>query len=234
MAKDNIWMSFSDLMTGLMVIFLFVAIAYISRVQENAVSLKDYVEVKNNLHGKLVNQFKGDTARWTMTVGGDLSMKFKNAQTLFPQGSAELTPEFKAILDEFLPKYFGILLADTLRFHITEIRIEGHTDDVPYPKLDPDPYIANVILSQQRSLNVLRYFRSMPCYAKYTPEQKEMLEYWFTANGLSYGKALDHNGEYNHISQKGIDRDKSRRVEFRIITDSEKLLENFVKSNKAK
>ena len=33
MAKNNIWMSVSDLMTGLMVIFLFVAIAYISKVQ---------------------------------------------------------------------------------------------------------------------------------------------------------------------------------------------------------
>lgn len=32
MTKPNIWLSVSDLMTGLMVIFLFVAIAYISRV----------------------------------------------------------------------------------------------------------------------------------------------------------------------------------------------------------
>ena len=36
MAKHNVWMSVSDLMTGLMVIFLFVAIAYISRVNKNA------------------------------------------------------------------------------------------------------------------------------------------------------------------------------------------------------
>lgn len=221
-------MSFSDLMTGLMVIFLFVAIAYISRVQENAVSLKDYVEVKNNLHGKLVSEFKGDTAQWQMTIGKDLSLKFKRAETLFPQGSAVLTPGFKQILDEFLPKYFDILLKDSLRNHITEVRIEGHTDDVPYPKLDPDPYIANVILSQQRALSVLRYFRSMPCYAQYSAEDKHLLEYWFTANGLSYGKALDNADAYHFQSKRSIDKDKSRRVEFRIITDSEKLLENFV------
>lgn len=50
MTKPNIWLSVSDLMTGLMVIFLFVAIAYISRVQQNQSVLTDYVETKNELH----------------------------------------------------------------------------------------------------------------------------------------------------------------------------------------
>lgn len=49
MAKTNVWMSVSDLMTGLMVIFLFVAIAYISRVQKNQSVLTDYIETKNEL-----------------------------------------------------------------------------------------------------------------------------------------------------------------------------------------
>ena len=33
-SKNNSWMSFSDLMTGLMVIFMFVAISYILEVQQ--------------------------------------------------------------------------------------------------------------------------------------------------------------------------------------------------------
>ena len=54
MTKNNVWLSVSDLMTGLMVIFLFVAIAYISRVQKNQSVLTDYIETKNELHNKLV------------------------------------------------------------------------------------------------------------------------------------------------------------------------------------
>lgn len=231
MAKNNIWMSVSDLMTGLMVIFLFVAIAYISKVQEHSITLKDYVEVKENLHDKLVSKFQGDTAKWQMTIGSDLSMKFKNASVLFQQGSDQLSPSFQDILADFLPKYFDILLNDSLRNHITEIRIEGHTDDWGYPQLDKDPYIANVILSQKRALNVLRFFRKLPEFQKYSPKEKALLEYWFTANGLSYGKALDKDGVYIHDSHQKIDLAKSRRVEFRIITDSERLLENFVGKN---
>lgn len=64
MTKHNVWMSVSDLMTGLMVIFLFVAIAYISRVNKNADELAKYIEARQNLHDKLVDKFKTDTARW--------------------------------------------------------------------------------------------------------------------------------------------------------------------------
>lgn len=231
MSRPNVWLSVSDLMTGLMVIFLFISIAYISRVQQNQTVLTDYVETKNQLHQKLVKEFEGDTLNWQMAIGKDLSMKFKEPTVLFATGSYELTPRFKEILDEFLPRYFNILLNDSLKSNIQEIRIEGHTDDVPIPRYDSDPYIANVVLSQQRALSVLRYLRSMPSYQKYTQEERNLLEYWFTANGLSYGKAVDHNGEYILKSGKPIDKDMSRRVEFRIVTSGDEVLENFVNKN---
>ena len=232
MKRHNVWMSVSDLMTGLMVIFLFIAIAYISRVQSNQTVLTDYVETKQKLHEKLVKEFEGDTLKWQMAIGKDLSMKFNNPTVLFKQGSWELTPQFQAILDDFLPRYFEILLNDSLRNNIKEIRIEGHTDSVPMPQLDSDPYIANVILSQRRSLSVLRYFRSMPIFQQYSPEQQKLLEYWFTSNGLSYGKSLDEDGNYTIATRKAIDLQRSRRVEFRIVTTGDEILENFVNKTK--
>lgn len=231
MSKHNVWMSVSDLMTGLMVIFLFIAIAYMSRVQQNQSVLTDYVETKQKLHEKLVKEFEGDTLKWQMAIGTDLSMKFNNPTVLFAQGSWNLTPEFENILDEFLPRYFNILLNDSLRSNIREIRLEGHTDNVGFPTLDNDPYIANVILSQRRALSVLKYFRNMPIYKKYTNKQQRLLEYWFTSNGLSYGKSLDDDGNFTIQSGKPINLQKSRRVEFKIITTGDEILENFVNKN---
>ena len=114
MAKPNVWLSVSDLMTGLMVIFLFVAIAYISRVQKNQSVLTDYVETKNKMHAKLVKEFAGDTLKWEMAIGKDLTMKFKNPTVLFASGSYQLTQDFENILNQFLPRYFNILLNDSL------------------------------------------------------------------------------------------------------------------------
>lgn len=229
MAKTNVWLSVSDLMTGLMVIFLFVAIAYICRVQKNQSVIITYVEGKKKLYDKLVKEFEGDTLKWQMAIGKDLTMKFKEPTVLFATGSSELTPRFKEILDEFLPRYLNILLNDSLCSKIREIRIDGHTDDVPMPSLHPDPYIANAMLSQDRALAVIKYFRSMPQFETYSDKQKLLLEYWFTANGLSYGKALDADGNFIIYSGKPIDRAHSRRVEFRIVTSGEEIYENSVK-----
>ncbi len=234
MAKPNLWLSVSDLMTGLMVIFLFIAIAYISRVQKNQSVLTDYVDTKNELHEKLVKEFEGDTLQWQMSIGKDLTMKFNEPTVLFSSGSSELTARFKEILDEFLPRYFEILLTDSLRKNIQEIRIEGHTDDVPMPKYSSDPYGANAILSQERALSVIKYFRAMPAFNEYPDDQKRLLEYWLTASGLSYGKALDSKGNYIIESGDTINRELSRRVEFRIVTFGDEILENFVKENSKK
>lgn len=91
-----------------------------------------------------------------------------------------------------------------------------------------DPYIGNVLLSQERSAKVLEYFRQMEYYKNLSEKQKEQLQYWITANGLSYGRTLDDNKQESFLSHEPINANYSRRVEFRIITTSEELIENIV------
>ena len=82
MARNNVWMSVSDLMTGLMIIFLFIAIAYIKRVQNNQSVLNEYVENRSVLHDKLAEEFRKESDEGQMTIKGDLSMRFENAEIL--------------------------------------------------------------------------------------------------------------------------------------------------------
>ena len=71
----------------------------------------------------------------------------------------------------------------------------------------------------------------MAQFEMYSDKKKQLLEYWVTANGHSYGKALDADGDFIIRSGKPIDRTSSRRVEFRIVTSGDEILENFVKEN---
>ena len=76
-------MSVSDLMTALLVIFLFIAVAYMSRVEQNQSVLTDYIDTKQQLHSRLVAEFAGDTLKWKMAIGRDLTMKFNDPKVLF-------------------------------------------------------------------------------------------------------------------------------------------------------
>jgi len=231
--NENNWISFSDIMTGLMVIFMFIAISYIVEVQkkqkERDIIFEEFKATKEQLYSELENEFKDDFKKWQVELDKDLSIKFTNPDVLFESGQTTIRPYFAKILDDFLPRYFNVLLQEKYKDKIAEIRIEGHTDTVAAPKYDKDPYIGNVILSQLRSAQVLKYFRNMEYYKNLTKKDELRLQFWLTANGLSYGRTLDNEKQLTAISGKSVNNNLSRRVEFRIVTTSENLVERVLK-----
>lgn len=231
--KESHWIPLADLMTVLMVIFLFMSISYMAlmekRQKEQNKIFKDYEESKVALYNELNETFKNDFTKWDLKLDNDLSIKFTNPQVLFGTGSSEITEHFQSILIEFLPKYLSVVLKEKYKDKIAEIRIEGHTDTKPIG-LTSDPYIDNMKLSQDRGRNVLAFLRTQNCFLSLQPTEQERLQYWLTANGLSYGRAVDENYKVSYDSKLPIDNDKSRRVEFRIVTTSEAIINEALKN----
>jgi outer membrane protein OmpA-like peptidoglycan-associated protein len=232
-SEESNWVSFSDIMTGLMVIFMFIAISYIVEVQkkqqERDLIFEEFKATKDQLYAELDNEFKDDFMEWEVELDKDLSIKFTNPDVLFQSGQTVIRPHFSQILDEFLPRYFDILIQPKYKDKIAEVRIEGHTDVVPAPQYDSDPYIGNIKLSQLRSAEVLKFFRNMQYYEQLADSTEHQLQFWLTANGLSYGRTLDSDKELTAISGNPTNNEYSRRVEFRIITTSESLVERVLK-----
>ena len=230
--KESHWIPLADLMTVLMVIFLFMSISYMALVEkrqkEQNQIFKDYEESKVALYNELNKAFKNDFVKWDLKLDNDLSIKFTNPQVLFGTGSSEITEHFQTILKDFLPKYLSVVLQKKYEDKIAEIRIEGHTDTKPIG-LSDDPYIDNMKLSQDRGRNVLAFLRTQNCFINLQPTQKKRLQYWLTANGLSYGRAVDKNYKISYASKQPIDNEKSRRVEFRIVTTSEAIINEALK-----
>lgn len=233
--RENFWIPYADLMTVLMVIFLFISLAYMGLVQlqkkEQDKIFEEYKETKENLYNELKVAFKDDFAKWDLELDKDLSIKFTNPEVLFPSGKSNITPRFQDILVNFFPKYLKVILQPKYKEKIAEIRIEGHTDDAPTFETN-DPYIDNIKLSQDRSRKVLQFLRSLNYYKTLSHDQEQVLQYWLTANGLSYGRTLDGNKQLTIFSKQSIDKEKSRRVEFRIVTTSEVLVEKVIRQLK--
>ncbi len=229
--KESFWIPYADLMTVLMVIFLFISLAYMGLVQfqkkEQDKIFEEYKLTKENLLKELQQTFEQDKKRWNLELDDDLSIKFTNPQVLFDEGKSDVTPTFQNILKEFLPKYLSVVMQDKYKDKIAEIRIEGHTNTKPINKTN-DPYIDNMELSQNRARNVLGFLRQQDCFIQLETSKKERLQYWLTANGLSYGRTIDTNSNLTFNSNTAIDPNKSRRVEFRIVTTSEILVEKVI------
>jgi outer membrane protein OmpA-like peptidoglycan-associated protein len=223
-------------MTGLMVIFMFIAISYIVEVKERQrerdIVFEEFKATQDSLYAELEEEFKDDFNKWQVVLDKDLSIKFANPEVLFKSSKTDIQPQFAKILDEFLPRYFDIVLKYTKSERIAEIRIEGHTDSDPIRLLqyDADPYIGNMQLSQLRSTEVLKYFRNSDYYLALTNEDKNTLQFLLTANGLSFGRNLDADKRFAAKTGKEEDKPLSRRVEFRIVTNSAKIVEEYLLS----
>jgi outer membrane protein OmpA-like peptidoglycan-associated protein len=208
------WLSVSDMMSGLMVIFLFIAITYMMQVSEDRNQLVEiavtYEKTKVAIYEQLQIEFKDDLKKWNAEIDKQsLVFRFQEPDVLFNVGEAEIKDKFKVILDDFFPRYIKIL--KQYQTDIEEIRIEGHTSSEWRKNnvADDKTYFLNMELSQNRTRATLEYCLMLPNIAT----ERSWIKRILTANGLSSSKPIIVNGVEDTVH--------SRRVEFKVKTNSE-------------
>lgn len=223
-AKEEHWIPLSDLMTGLMMMFMLVAIIFMVQVEADSKRIEDiallYDDMRDQLYQDLYSEFKGDLPEWGAELTHDLALRFEEPGVLFDKGEDSLKPRFIEILNDFFPRYVRILAADKYRQSIDEIRIEGHTSSSWNQSVsEDDAYFLNMALSQSRTRSVLHHVLMLPQVEK----QRSWLKSHVTANGLSSSRLmLNADGSENP--------EGSQRVEFRIKTNADARISEIVKT----
>lgn len=222
--KEEYWIPLSDLMSGLMMIFMLIAVFYMVKVEKEAQKIKDvalvYNEMRSELYEELKAEFKPDLVKWGAELEPDLTIRFKEPDVLFDTGEDGLKPRFMSILDDFFPRYIKILSSDKYKLSIEEVRIEGHTSSmwrVGTP--ENTAYFLNMELSQARTRSVLQYVLTMASING----QQDWLKRHLTANGLSSSKLV-----YNSNGSENVEG--SQRVEFRVRTNADERISEILKS----
>jgi outer membrane protein OmpA-like peptidoglycan-associated protein len=213
------WLSISDLMAGLMIFFLFIAILYIQPLQRLKLNVEDIVqtwkESELEIYNALLTEFEKDLDSWNAEIDReDLVIRFNSPEVLFASGKADLQIEFQTILADFVPRYLNSIEPFVHENLIEEIRIEGHTSS-DWVGLDrTDAYFKNMKLSQDRTRSVLQYALEL----KEVSSDVEWARPLLTANGLSSSRPI--------ISKSSGDEDRvrSRRVDFRLRTTTQNRL----------
>ncbi len=213
--EEGHWVAVSDLMAGLMMVFMLVSVVFMINVETERDKIRDvailYDQLRTQLYRDLQKEFADDMPRWGAELDEDLAFRFNNSDVLFDRGEAELKPEFRAILNDFFPRYVRIITQPEYRDDILEVRIEGHTSSGWFgARNEDDAYIRNMDLSQERTRSTLAYVLGLNDVHR----DKEWLKRHLTANGLSSAKVV-RNASGDEVGER------SRRVEFRVRTDAE-------------
>ena len=188
--EDNagIWLSISDLMSGLLMFFALLFIVVQVQLQEYQELYKKLpLAIQQALQQKLGDKyaFKVDPETGGVTIGNSI---------LFDEGSAELKPAGKQFLREFIPIYSNVIFSDKLfDRQITRVVIEGHTSSGGSEK-------ANMELSLRRALSVSDYIFSQQLRFKTKQQFKQKI--------LASGR-----GEID--ANQSQDKPRDRKVVFR-------------------
>ena len=207
--EPGFWISFSDLMASILIIFILLFVYKLVEYQASLSEKEQQIQELTSTRVKIIEMLQEEFEKENIDINIDPktgTIKL-NESILFDTSKSELKKEGKEFAKKFIPIYVRILLGnEDIRSQLSQIIIEGHTDDV-------GSYMSNLKLSQDRTLSVTKFLLDDEFDYKY---KKDLQEY-ITLNGRSYSDPiLNKNGKIN--------RGASRRVEIKFRLKEEEIL----------
>lgn len=224
-------LSIGDIMAALLlvvVLFLVVTIqqlgATVEALAETTSTIEDiaadYQNTRQAIVDALIEEFEDDFQEWGAELLKDtLTVRFSEAGTFAPN-QANLTPRFQSILQDFVPRYLGVLYQPEFREYITDVLVEGHTANPG----NAYEFVTSMNLAYGRSLAVLaESYESYSSGDERSRERDTWVQSRLGVAGYSHGRPVP---EPPAVPDWG----RSRRVDFRVITNADAQLERILES----
>ncbi|MEX8510955.1 MAG: flagellar motor protein MotB [Leptothrix ochracea] len=199
-AEKPFWISFSDLMTALMVLFLVVMgvalLAVTDGVSELVTKEDRGAEHKKSIAAFIAHLKDASTLYPGVTVDADHHVIDFGPKVLFASGSSVLHVEQQALLRRFIPEIINAANEQLGMTVLKDFLVVGYTDK-------NGSYLYNLDLSLQRSQRVLCVMFATSGPDLLSDLQKEEVKKLFIVGGYSANAAQ-------------MDDEKSRRVEVKM------------------
>lgn len=215
--NEDHWIPLADIMTGMMIVFMLVAVSFMIKVQHReSILRKQYNEIqagkiqnakiKDNIAKELQQTLGDKLEKWHAVLDSkNLIVKFNSSKVMFDTGKSSLKPEFINSLNEFFPLYLKVV--EKHADNIASVSVEGYASSVWGNLSDTDSaYFLNMNLSQQRANSVLRYIYEI----SQNTATRAYIRNYFTANGYSSSRVIFNEDGTENTAQ-------SQRVEFKIV-----------------
>jgi outer membrane protein OmpA-like peptidoglycan-associated protein len=216
----SFWVSFSDVATALMMVFILLVVLQIKETsalnklgvtpsqRAATIKMQEYLLKRQQIIDKLKLEFGPDTVdkkTGTFTISAGL---------LFDKDKWILKPEYKPKLSDVVKRWVGVVLSEEYKSRIAQIDIEGHAD--PDSVAGADPYLSNLVLTQNRARAVAEFVVSDPkCMDK---NLRDSFLNVVSVNGRSFKDPI-------RFANDEIDKVSSRRVVLKFRLKDEQLSE---------
>ncbi len=196
-AEKPFWISFSDLMTALMVLFLVVMGVALLAVTKNVTEREKKQEQHSKDIEELLSRFEQAAKQHEgIRVNKQRQVIDFGQRAQFAFGDWRLNSPQEEVLRKFVPNILTLAGDDLGRRVLKRIVVEGYTDKT-------GSYLSNLNLSLQRSQKVLCTMFATSGPSLLSDAQKEQVRALFFVGGYSFNAAKDTDEE-------------SRRVEMRL------------------
>jgi outer membrane protein OmpA-like peptidoglycan-associated protein len=196
-AEKPFWISFADLMTALMVLFLVVMGVALLAVTKNVTEKEKREEQHRKDIELILDRFQSAAKRYDgIKIDRDRHVIDFGDRARFAFGKSNLAPEQEAVLRQFVPEILTLANDDLGKRVLKRVVVEGYTDRT-------GTYLSNLNLSLQRSERVLCSMFATAGASLLGEEQKQDVRNLFLVGGYSFNDSKETDEE-------------SRRVEMRL------------------
>ncbi len=172
--ENPYWISFSDIMAGLLVIFILASVALIIKLasmQEEAEKAIKEIQQVNQLRAEMLREVKDKLAAKGIMVEISENMsvlRIPDDQLYFDTLRHDIPETKKGLVSEIGSVLYTAIVKDNRFRYIDTIFIEGHTDSRPANQLS----MGNWGLSTYRAIAIWKFWSEEQPYGQYLKELK--------------------------------------------------------------
>lgn len=206
--EQEYWLSYSDLMAGLLMVFALMLFSALHHYQRRVVEVRDILEVRRQIAAALQESLD-DVPGLSVEVDSTTGVIRFGDDILFDEGSAVLRADGRVQLAAFADNYFSVLFGNPDYVEqLEEVVVEGHTND-------NGSYMYNLKLSQDRAYAVMAYLLAS------AEGRADYLKTYVTANGRSFSRVIT-------TADGRVDKERSRRIEIRFRLKDEAIIRQIM------
>lgn len=220
-ADNPYWMSFSDMMSGLLIIFILVCMALLlklSQMEEQVTTDIERLKEANKKRSEILQDIKDELSKNGIEViitDNDSILRIPETSFHFGTGKFEITEELRTPAIVIGKALYNAITRDERWKYLDTVFVEGHTDSRPAPNI----LMGNWGLSAFRAISLWQFWLDEPDVPKLEELKNQDGKHLFSISGYAATRRVAEREDTEEAMRS------NRRIDIRFTTRQPSIIE---------